>query len=392
MVVGMVNDKNMQTTDTRTGHSKVFLSKDYGRTWSVRNTKSKFGDFGDPCIIADNDGTMYYFHLSDPEKMGWDSKMVMDRIVCQRSTKGTSWTRGASIGQHSSKKNQKPWAAFDDTSGRVYSTWTQYDRFPSSDPLDSTHIMFSYSDDRGLSWTPAIRINQTGGNCSGGNGSAVGPRIISGPQHEVYVTWANNEKIYFDRSLDGGITWLKKDILVAEQPGGWQQNIPGFGKASGAPVSDCDLSYGTFHGQIYVSWADQRNGEGNTDIWISKSSDKGNTWSEPQRVNDDDASMMGKHQCFNAMSVDPITGYIYIVFYDRRNHENLKTDVYLATSTDGGETFKNELVSAAPFEPNPDVYMGDYIHISSYGGIVRPVWTHFENGELSIITAVINQE
>ncbi len=391
MAMSMVHDKTMQTTGTKTGHSKVFFSKDYGRTWSVRNAKSKFGDFGDPCMLADNEGYFYYFHVSDPEKMGWDSKMVMDRIICQRSSKGTSWTRGASIGHSQTRKNEKPWAAFDETSGRVLVTWTQYDRFPSSNPTDSAHIMFSYSNDRGFNWTPAVRINQTGGDCSGGISSTVGPRISSGPQNDVYVTWANNEKIYFDRSSDGGISWLRKDIVIADQPGGWQMHIPGFGKASGTPANGCDLSYGPFHGNIYVSWADQRNGEENTDIWISKSTDKGNTWSEPKRVNDDESTMMGTHQCFNAMSVDPITGYIYIIFYDRRNHDDLKTDVYMATSTDGGETFKNELISAVPFEPNPDVYMGDYIHIASYGGFVRPVWTHFADGELSIVTAIINQ-
>ena len=390
MVASMVNDKTMQTSDTKTRQNKVYFSRNYGKTWSARKTNSKYGDFGDPCIIADTEGFFYYFHLSDPKKMGWDSYMVMDRIVCQRSSNGLSWNKGASIGHLPPKKHEKPYGAFDETSGRVYVTWTQYDKFASSNPQDSANIMLSYSDDRGLNWTSAIRINQFGGNCNGDMNTPVGPKPTAGPQQDVYVTWAYNEKIYFDRSVDGGITWLKNDKVVANQPGGWQFAVPGFGKAVGTPVNDCDISYGPYHGTIYVNWADQRNGAENTDIWLAKSTDKGDTWSEPVKVNDDEVVMMGRHQCYNSMSVDPITGNIYIVFYDRRNYNDLKTDVYLATSTDGGETFKNEKISARPFEPDPDVYMGDYIQISSFGGFVRPVWTSLNEGELSIVTAIIN--
>jgi len=177
---------------------------------------------------------------------------------------------------------------------------------------------------------------------------------------------------------------------VADQPGGWQLNVPGFGKAAGSPVIGCDISYGDFHGNIYVNWSDQRNGETDTDIWISKSIDKGETWNEPKKINDDEVVMMGKHQCYNWMSVDPITGNIYVIFYDRRNHDDLKTDVYLAISTDGGETFSNEKISQTPFEPNKDIYMGDYINIAAYGNFVRPIWTSYEDGSLSILSAIID--
>ena len=390
MVASFVNEKTMQTSRTKTKQNKIYLSKDFGKTWSSRKIKSKYGDFGDPCIIADNSGYFYYFHLSDPKKMGWDGNMVMDRIVCQRSLNGKSWNSGSSVGLNPPKKHEKAWATFDETSGRIYTTWTQYDHYASTNPQDSANIMLSFSDDRGITWVPSIRINQYGGNCLGGSETPIGATPTAGPEQEVYVSWAYDEKIYIDRSLDGGVTWLKKDIVVADQPGGWQLNVPGFGKAAGAPVSGCDISYGDYHGTIYVNWSDQRNGENNTDIWISKSTDKGENWSEPKKVNDDESAMMGRHQCYNWMAVDPIMGHVYIVFYDRRNHADLKTDVYLAFSTDGGETFKNEKISNTPFEPNSDIYMGDYINITAYGAFVRPVWTSLENGRLNILTAIID--
>lgn len=390
MVSSFISEKTMQTSGTKTRHNKIYLSKDFGKTWSARNIKSKYGDFGDPCIIADNSGYFYYFHLSDPKKMGWDGNMVMDRIVCQRSMNGKSWNSGASIGLNPPKKHEKVWATFDETSGRIYASWTQYDNYASTNPQDSANIMLSFSDDRGLNWTPSIRINQYGGTCEGEFETPIGAIPVAGPEQEVYVTWAYDEKIYFDRSMDGGVSWLKKDIVIADQPGGWHLNVPGFGKASGTPVSGVDISYGEFHGDIYVNWADQKNGENDTDIWISKSSDDGETWTEPLKVNDDEVIMMGRHQCYNWMSVDQITGHIYIVFYDRRNHNDLNTDVYLATSIDGGATFKNEKISEKPFEPDPDVYMGDYINIASYGGWVRPIWTSLEGDQISVLSAIID--
>ena len=82
---------------------------------------------------------------------------------------------------------------------------------------------------------------------------------------------------------------------------------------------------------------------------------------------------------------------IYILFfYDRRDHSDLNTDVYLATSIDGGETFKNEKISEKPFKPDPDVYMGDYINIASYGGWVRPIWTSLEGDQISVLSAIID--
>jgi hypothetical protein len=390
MVSSFVSEKKMQTSGTKTRHNIIYLTKDFGETWSSRSVKSKYGDFGDPCIIADNEGYFYYFHMSDPKKMGWDGNMVMDRIVCQRSLYGKSWNSGSSIGLNSSKKHEKPWATFDETSGRIYTTWTQYDNYASPNPQDSANIMLSFSDDRGLNWMPSVRINQFGGNCEGESATPMGAIPSAGPEQEVYVTWAYDEKIYFDRSLDGGVTWLKKDIVVEDQPGGWHPNVPGFGKANGAPVCGSDISYGDHHGTIYVNWSDQRNGENDTDIWLSKSTDKGDSWAAPIRVNDDKVLMVGRHQCYNWMAVDPITGHIYIVFYDRRNHADLKTDVYLATSTDGGVTFTNEKISQTPFEPDPSTYMGDYINITAYGGFVRPIWTSLENGVLSILSANIN--
>src|SRR5690606_5048684 len=128
-------------------------------------------------------------------------------------------------------------------------------------------------------------------------------------------------------------------------------------------------------GTLYINWADQKNGEDDTDIWLIKSTDGGETWSEPKRVNDDEP---GKHQFFTWLTVDQSTGYLYTVFFDRRNHNDHGTDVYMAYSRDGGETFTNVKISENPFYPDADMFFGDYNNIAAVNGEIRPVWPRMD--------------
>jgi len=90
------------------------------------------------------------------------------------------------------------------------------------------------------------------------------------------------------------------------------------------------------------------------------------------------------------MDIDMSNGYLYFVFYDRRNYNNEPTDVYLAISKDGGNTFENYKISESPFLPSSSIFFGDYTNISVRNGIVRPIWTRLHMGQLSIWTAIIN--
>lgn len=181
----------------------------------------------------------------------------------------------------------------------------------------------------------------------------------------------------------------KEDIIAGRIVGGWNHKIPGIMRCNGMPVTKCDLSDSSNRGRIYINYSDQTNGEDDTDIWIIHSDDQGTTWSDPKKVNDDTS---GKHQFFTWMDVDDTTGHIYIVFYDRRAYDDNQTDVYLATSVDGGLTFTNEKISESPFTPVSHVFFGDYNNISAHDGIVRPIWTRYENNKLSIWTALIEKQ
>jgi hypothetical protein len=271
---------------------------------------------------------------------------------------------------------------------RVCAAWTQFDAYESKKPTDQSNILFSSSNCKAKKWKKAIRINEVPGDCLDGDNTTEGAVPAYGPQGEIYVSWALGDTIYFDRSLDGGKTWMNKDKRVAQIPGGWAQDIPGIMRCNGMPVLMCDLSEGPRRGNLYITWSDTRNGKEDTDIFFTRSSDGGDTWSEAKRVNLDEK---GKQQFFPWMAVDQTNGHLYIVYYDRRNYNDNQTDVVLASSVDGGNTWKEEVISESPFIPDAAVFFGDYNNISAHGGIVRPIWTRCDKSKLSVWTALISK-
>lgn len=370
--------------------NSVYVSEDGGKTWTESKMESESGVYGDPCVIADWEGNIYYFSLSDPEGKGWASERLLDRIVCQVSSDGgKTWPTDSYMGLDHPKDQDKEWAIADKKTGNIYCTWTQFDLYDSKDPKDSTHILFSYSGDKGDNWSTPTRINQHGGDCLDGDQTVEGAVPAVDKDGNIYVAWSFDEKIWFDRSYDKGITWLEKDIVAADQPGGWNYDVPGINRCNGLPVTVCDVSDGPHAGTIYINWTDQRNGEDDTDVWMVKSTDQGTTWSEPIRINDDEP---GAHQFLTWMTVDPVTGYLYCVFYDRRGLEGIETNVYLAYSKDGGETFTNMKISESSFKPGSMIFFGDYTNISAYEGRVRPIWARADGNTMSIWTALVEMD
>jgi hypothetical protein len=381
-----VNPKNTNELVAGANINNVYRSNDGGYTWQANALSSQQnGVWGDPVTIVDTAGNWYYFHLSNPPVGNW-----IDRIVCQKSTDGgATWSDGSYMGLNGTKAQDKQWAVVDWANNNMYVTWTQFDDYGSSNANDKSSILFSKSTDEGETWSEALKINEVDGNCIDSDETVEGAVPAVGPNGEIYVAWAGPEGLVFDRSLDQGETWRDNDIFVSDFPGGWDYAIPGISRCNGLPITVCDLSGGPNHGNIYINWTDQRNGASDTDVWMTRSEDGGDTWTEAIRVNDD---APGKQQFFTWMSVDQATGYLWFVWYDRRDYNDLNTDVYMAVSMDGGDTFINFKVSEEPFVPNAGVFFGDYNCVTSHNNVVRPIWTRLHNGVLSVHTAIIDTE
>ena len=362
-----------------------YLSTNGGLNWSESHLSSMLGVWGDPVVLFDSLGNLYYSHLSNPVSGYW-----IDRIVVQKSTNnGLTWNEGAGVGYVFPKNQDKEWMAVDFSQspykGNIYMTWTEFDDYGSSGINDSSRIKFSKSEDQGITWSSSITISDVSGNCIDSDNTTEGAVPCVSPDGEIYVSWAGPLGLVFDKSTDGGETW-GSDIFVSDMPGGWDFDVPGIYRCNGMPITMCDISNSPDRGTIYIVWADQRNGTTNTDIFLSKSTDKGNTWSIPVKVNNDATA---RHQFFVWSTIDQSTGHLWFVFYDRRNTTGSETDVYAAKSTDGGVTFDNFKISETPFTPTSGVFFGDYTNIAAFNGKIYPIWMRLHNGQLSIWTTII---
>lgn len=383
----VINPTNTRNIIIGAGPNRVIFSKDEGETWLETTLKSTYGVIGDPVLIADHKGSSYYFHLSDPVGKGKSTDMWLDRIVSQRSDDGGMfWNDGTFTGLNHPKDNDKPWAAAHPKKDLLALTWTQFDQYGSEEKTCQSNILFSRSTNKAEKWSEPVRINKISGDCLDDDMTAMGAVPYIDAQGRIFVSWSQGGIIFLDRSFDSGETWLRSDITITRQLGGWNIPIPGLGRSNGLPVLNGDHSGSPFTGSLYVVYADQRLGE-DTDIWFIKSPNRGDNWSEPVKV----GTKFTGHQYMPWMTVDQTTGHIFILYYSRHGLEGNETDVYLAWSMDGGSKFNETKISETPFKPEEMVFFGDYLNISAHKGLIVPVWTRMDKGKTSIITSVIRE-
>jgi hypothetical protein len=158
---------------------------------------------------------------------------------------------------------------------------------------------------------------------------------------------------------------------------------PGF-RIVNLPSADAD----PLTGELLVVWNDQRFGD--PDILAIRSTDFGETWSSPVRVNDDAGT---EPQFFPWVSFDG-NGVAHVVWYDRReNGEGI--DVYYARSLDGGASFEENIrVTAVPFTPllpwdTGIDFIGDYNGIAATGTLVYPFYQDSREGNQDVYVALL---
>jgi len=370
----IVAGSNIFYIGSDTSISGYYYSSNGGSSWNrgvLHSTVAR--PSGDPVVIVDTAGNFYFIQISN-----WNIPPAWDKLLIMKSTNaGVNWSNGITFGKNGTKMQDKPWACVDWSNSiwrnNIYICWTQFDVYHSHNPLDSTVIMFTHSTDCGSTFSTPIRISRQGGNALDSALTVEGASPCTGPEGQIYVTWGGNNKVTFNKSNDGGINWLGNEITVS------QTTVWTF------PTTACDISNSSYRGNVYTCFDDCKIAANDRDVWISKSTNGGNNWNTPVRVNNDSS---GNYQFFGSMCIDQTTGYLWVVYYDNRDIPSYMYNVYVARSTDGGETFQNEKVSSTPFTSGG--FIGDYITIAAHNGHVRPMWTRQESSYDNIYTAVID--
>jgi len=344
------------------------LSTDGGETWSVSKLLPQIipgADLSsDPVVGVDISGNFYVYTVSLNNNNGNGELWVF-----KSTDQGESFDQVYQM-TNSTAFEDKEWATTDlnpasPFANYLYCSWTRFSF--------GTEILLVRSTDEGITWSNPVSVSD--------ESSVQGSFPAVGPNGELYVVWhgfSGGDQIMFDKSTDGGVTF-GTDIIIDNAPNAW------------FPHMAVDLSGGPRNGYIYVTWNDERNGD--DDAFVCYSSDGGDTWSTPIRVNNDPIGN-GKIQYWPSVAISEL-GEISILFYDTRNTPNNSfIKAYIARSIDG-LNFTNELLSSEPSPtniPNGDVRFGDYISIDAYGGNVVPVWTDERAGgvDMDIYTAVVN--
>lgn len=349
--------KGVNPANRRVGYS---YSTDAGVTWSQSRLLDStllpgFPRNSDPAVGVDTAGNFYIAVIC----IGTSGALAI-----YKSTDGGE-TFPVAVLIANTGSEDKEYITTDFTPGspyknNIYISWTRFS--------SSSGIKLTTSTNGGLNWSSAVAINDPA-NLGQGSDPAVG---LNG---EVYVTWlggtATTDIVYFDKSTNGGSSF-GTDVIIAS---GTTPEIPISSSGITFPSIATDISGGVRNGNIYATWCDARNGD--PDIFISRSTNRGSNWSPPFRVNDD-AVGNGKLQCWPWIAVND-SGNIAIIYYDSRNtSSNIIIEAFLAISTDGGTSFVNYKLSSVPTptnQPNTAIRFGDYIGIDYYKNTVVPVWT-----------------
>lgn len=357
-------------------NASAAYSQDGGQTWKVAEgtAPKEYRISGDVSVTYDASGHAILCYIAF-DKLGttnyWAQGATRNGIFIRRSLDGgQTWeTQANTIISHESTPGSpfedKPWIVADTSgphAGNLYIGWTQF-------TLAASDLLFSRSIDGGKTWSQPIKLNSVPGLPRDDNGALEGFHGVVAPDGTLYTVWDDRDGIMMALSHDGGATFSKDRLIIPAGPSYF--GITGVSRSNGFPQIGIDSHGGKQGGNLYVAWSDYTNGD--VDVFIASSADHGRTWSKPVRVNNDPLHN-GNDQFFQWMAVDPQSGAVNLIFYDRRR-DNLATTVTLARSVDGGRTFQNYTWDSEPFEAEGD-FLGDYLAITAFGNKVFGAWAH----------------
>lgn len=359
-------------------NAHIAYSTDSGKNWQIAagTEPPNYRVSGDVSVAYDNQGHAILCYMAF-DKLGtfnyWGHNSSRNGLFIRRSMDGgKTWeAQHVPIIEHPTEPGvpweDKPYIVADSTQGpfggNLYVGWTRW-------TLTDSEILISRSTDGGTTWSKPVEIDDHPGLPRDDNGAAEGFEGTVGPDGTVYIVWAQENKIMFVTSHDGGKTFSHAREIIKTAPIMFQiQNVE---RTNGFPQIAIDPHGGPQGSNLYVTWSDYRNGD--TDVFLSSSHDHGETWGPAVRVNND-PTHNGADQFFQWLAVDPIDGVVNVVFYDRRGDPaNRKEIVVLARSTDGASSFNNFAWTSEPFDAS-GVFFGDYTGLAALNGRVYGVWT-----------------
>jgi hypothetical protein len=276
--------------DDTPGNWEIVYSKstDGGITWSAPvNVSNNTAGSYTPKIAVEAGGTIHVV---------WqDWTPGNSEIFYSKSTDGgITWSAPVNVSNNAGNQMSQTIAV---DAGIIYLAWWD---------SGNREIFYSNSSDGGFTWSTPVNASNTAGN-------SVEPAIAV-DAGTIYLAWADdtpgNREVLYSKSIDGGGTW-SASVNVSNNSG-----------VSQFPSIAIDSS-----NNLHVVWMD--NTPGNMEIFYSNSTDGGTTWSAA--VN---ASNSTGESSIPVISIG--AGTIYLAWYD---DTPANSEIFYSKSTDGGATW-----------------------------------------------------
>jgi hypothetical protein len=339
--------------------SDIYITQngyDWARTYPSYNGLQGIGD---PVVTFDSLGNMYFMEIT---------QLPYGSVILKSTNKGVNWLSPVQPYIIAGGLCDKPWMTCDQSAG-PYSNYLYIGcRYFGS----GGGMKFVRSTDKGVTWSSPMTLSGDQGAylCVGPNGNI--------PGGNLYYACNSGGSIILYKSTDGGVTLNNTGTNIGFTGPGvicyGRYTMKNCIRTDIFPRMAADNSWTSTRGNLYIVYATNPVGPDLADIYLVKSTNYGQSWGTPIRVNDDATTT---DQWMPAITVDKKTGRIFVFWYDSRNDPsgNLLTELYGATSTDGGTTFTaNTKISNASFNPNvmafgsnDALYMGDYIGNAGIG-------------------------
>ena len=391
-VAAGANDYSTPNNDAWCGY---YWSKDGGKTWgrgllpgyngdiSVNGLTSPllgYSGTGDPVLTFDSKGNLYYAGIAFMRTVAPRSAIFVAKSTDGGETWPSSAIRIVAQGDGAAAFHDKEWLVVDPKNDYLYITWAMFSAYSAS------NIMFSRSTDGGNTWSIPTVISEFTAMKYQNQGTAMAVDS-EGTLHISWIDFQTN-KLQYVFSRDHGDSFSVPESICDVTPIPYNLNNNSY-RTPTLPAMAVDPGNGKYKDSLYIAWNDYRNKD--ADIYMIYSRDKGATWSDPIRVNQDELKN-GKDQFFPGLSVSP-GGKVSIHFYDRRDDaNNTLLNIYYACSSDGGQHFSDFRLSDTSFDGNAGggswigqqtggaAFIGDYITSASCKERVYCFWTDTRNG------------
>lgn len=365
MVIGWRQFDTVNSNFRQAGYAYTI---DGGQNWTFPGVIEPGVFRSDPVLDSDSDGAIYYNSLT---LSGSDYTCNVFRSY----DGGVTWDNGPYA-----RGGDKQWMVIDRSGGmgdgHIYSYWSS--SFSSCFPG-----MYTRSINGGNSYESCYTVPR----------DPYWGTLAVGPEGEMYVGGGEFSVIKSTNAQDPGqsVQWdFSKSVSMGGYMSGWEGPNPE--GLLGQLWIATDVSDGPTRGNVYMLCSvDPSSDPDRLDVMFVRSTDGGQTWSSPVRVNDDPGD--NAYQWFGTMSVAP-NGRIDAIWLDTRlDPGGYDSALYYSYSTDAGVTWSANEQLTETFDPHVgwprQNKMGDYFHMVSDLAGAHLAYAGTFNGEQDVYYARI---